>query len=154
MTATLRQVHDDHAVHLRQYLLSTGCNPQDADEIVQETMLRAWKHLDVISETNPYPWLKTVAKRVMVDVWRKRSCRPREVPDDELEDWVGGHDGGISQVEDRLLVEQLLAEMSPVQRRVMELRYLCDLSVPETAELLGVPDGTVKSRVYYARKTP
>jgi len=63
----------------------TSGDRQRAEDIVQETLLRAWQHPDAIAERPPRPWLFAVARNLAVDAYRARKARPREVGEAALE---------------------------------------------------------------------
>ena len=122
-----------------------------AEDVVQETLLRAWRNLDAIDPAtgDPRAYLFTVARHIVIDMWRADERRPRLVHDDEA---IARH-----LVEDRLdaaldgwLVLEALDRLSPEHRAVVDELYYAGRTVTEAALVLGVPEGTVKSRSYYA----
>ena len=123
---------------------------QRAEDIVQETMMRAWRHPEVVEGNTAVirPWLFTVARHVAIDMWRARS-RADEVIDSGQAD---RHDRGesIARATVALDVRAALGRLAPAQRQVIVEMYFLDRPVAEIAESLGVPEGTVKSRAYYA----
>jgi RNA polymerase sigma-70 factor (ECF subfamily) len=130
----------------------TGGDRHWAEDVVQETLLRAWRHADVLMATGEsrslMPWLATVARRIVINDWRGRGVRPKEVDDASL---------GMTAVSDdterslhRLVLLDALARLTPAHRRVVVERYLHGRSIAEIAQIVGVPPGTVKSRMYYA----
>ncbi|MGZ5403078.1 MAG: SigE family RNA polymerase sigma factor [Nocardioides sp.] len=123
---------------LRTAYLLTG-HRQDAEDLVQMTLVKVvphWKKL----HGDPDAYVRTVMVRESVSRWRRR--RWREV--------VGATAPEPAAVvppsETRLDLQQALASLAPKQRAVLVLRYLEDLSVTETAQVLGVAEGTVKTQ--------
>ncbi|HET9076602.1 MAG TPA: sigma-70 family RNA polymerase sigma factor [Acidimicrobiales bacterium] len=147
----LRALCAEHAGALLGYATRlTGGDRGRAEDIVQETLLRAWRHPQALDPARGSlrPWLLTVARRIAIDEHRARRARPYEV---ELEP----RDLGVAP--DRLdealagwLVEDALSTLSPEHRAVLTETYLRGRSVDEAARALGIPSGTVKSRCYYA----
>lgn len=146
----MRALHSDHAAALWSYALSlTGGNTARAEDVVQETLLRAWKHPKVLdqSQGSARAWLFTVARRIAIDDWRSAATRsevttdaPPEqpVPDDTeraLQGW---------------LVAEALGQLSDRHREVLVLCFFQGYSVADAARRLGVAEGTVKSRTHYA----
>lgn len=141
---------------LRFALKLTLGDRQRAEDIVQETLLRAWRHPEVVGSgrTPVRAWLFTVTRHIAIDMWRARSRSEaaEEVIDDrhtELPDPVEL----IERTVDALDVQAALDLLSPEHRQVLTEMYFRGHSVAETAEILGIPMGTVKSRSYYALRT-
>ena len=148
--ASLRALYDGHAPVLLAYALRlTGGDRGRAEDIVQETLLQAWRHPEALKpERGPIrPWLLTVARRVAIDHHRARQARPHEVGDDGLDEQLT--DDGIDQALERWLVADALATLAPAHREALLHTYYAGRTVTEAAVTLGVPAGTVKSRLFY-----
>ena len=148
---SLRALYDGHAPVLLAYALRlTGGDRARAEDIVQETMVRAWRHLDRLDrDAGPVrPWLFTVAQRLAIDAHRARRARPTEVGDAALAS-VAGLDE-LEHALDRIVVTEALDSLSREHRAVIVETYYRGRSVADTAQVLGIPEGTVKSRCYYA----
>jgi len=146
----MRALHDEHASALWAYALRlTGGDHARAQDAVQEALLRAWRHPEVLDPANgsPRPWLFTTVRNVVIDEWRARSVRP-EVVTDRLPETPGGDDADTA-IQSWLLADAL-KQLSPQHRAVIVETYYRGSSVAEAAERLGVPPGTVKSRAHYA----
>ena len=147
----LRVLYDAHASVLLAYALRlTGGDRARAEDVVQETLVRAWRNLDRLDDAVApvRPWLFTVAQRVAIDAHRARRARPAEVGDGMLA-VVPGLDQ-MDALLDRVVVTEALHSLSREHRAVIVETYYRGRSVAEAAEVLGVPPGTVKSRCYYA----
>jgi RNA polymerase sigma-70 factor, ECF subfamily len=147
----LRALYDAHAIALLRYALRLcdGDRAQ-AEDLVQETLVRAWRHLDRLDPTAApvRPWLFTVAQHLAIDAHRARRARPPEVGEAAL-DTVPGMDR-IESTLDRIIVTDALQSLSKEHRAVIVETYYRGRTVAEAAGVLGVPPGTVKSRCYYA----
>jgi RNA polymerase sigma-70 factor, ECF subfamily len=147
----LRALYDAHALALLAYALRL-CDGDRAlaEDLVQETLVRAWRHLDRLDPAaGPVrPWLFTVAQHLAIDAHRARRARPPEVGDVAL-DAVPGLDR-IESTLDRIVVTDALQSLSKEHRAVIVETYYRGRTVAETAGVLGIPPGTVKSRCYYA----
>lgn len=126
------------AALLRTAYLLTG-HQQDAEDLVQTALIKAVPHWHRIQGT-PDAYVRRILVRENVSRWRRR--RWREVSVDRPVEGPTPRD----DPEDRLALRAALAELAPRQRAVIVLRYLEDLSERDTAELLGVSVGTVKSQ--------
>ena len=148
---SLRALYDGHAPALLAYAvrLTDGDRARAAD-IVQETLVRAWRHLDRLDESaGPVrPWLFTVAQRVAIDAHRARKARPPETGDGVLASVPSLDD--VESALDRIVVTDALDSLSADHRAVIVETYYRGRSVAEAAAVLGIPSGTVKSRTYYA----
>ncbi|WP_245594345.1 sigma-70 family RNA polymerase sigma factor [Actinospica robiniae] len=156
--ARLRALHDQYSGQLFGYVLrQTHGDRQAAEDIVQETLLRAWTHPDALdpAKGSVRAWLFAVARNLVIDAARARQARPREVAAERLgEDWAASvPDPGEDAFErslNALQVAEVLEQLSPEHRSVLVETYYRGATVAEAAKTLGVPPGTVKSRTYYA----
>ena len=121
-----------------------------AEDVVQETLVRAWKHADDLLEGkgSVRGWLLTVARNIVTDRARARAARPAEVA--EVEDRPPVEGDHSEAVVNTMVVLDALHQVSPEHREVLVQLYYRGHSVTEAAKELGVPPGTVKSRSYYA----
>jgi RNA polymerase sigma-70 factor (ECF subfamily) len=150
-TTTLAELWDLHGAVLTRFArkLTLG-DWQRAEDIVQETMMRAWHHPEVVegNAAAMRPWLFTVARNVSIDLWRARARTDEVIDSDQADRHDRGE--GIDRATTSLDIHAALGRLSPVQRQVIEQMYYLDRPVAEIAASLGVPEGTVKSRAYYA----
>ncbi|MEO3885755.1 sigma-70 family RNA polymerase sigma factor [Nonomuraea sp. B5E05] len=128
----------------------TAGDRQWAEDVVQETMIRAWRSAERLDPdaVSLMPWLATVARRIVIDDRRRRDARPQESGDGQLESMSvpDEMEGLLHQV----VVSEALKALSPAHREILNETILRDRSVNDAARALGIPVGTVKSRVYYA----
>ncbi|MER5378614.1 sigma-70 family RNA polymerase sigma factor [Streptomyces sp. NPDC002553] len=125
---------------------------QRAEDLVQETLVRAWQHPEALRADafdSVRPWLLTVGRRLAIDARRARQARPAEVGDAVLENAPVCADHAERAVA-TLDVREAVKTLTPEHREVLVLVYFQGASVAEAAEALGIPPGTVKSRAYYA----
>lgn len=149
--ALMQQLHDDHAAALWGYCLRlTGQDRARAEDVVQETLLRAWRNLAALdaSRGSVRGWLFMVARNIVIDEWRTRRARSEitraEVPEPREAD------DRTDQLLQAWVVAEALTHLSVDHREVLLACYYRGASVAEAAIQLGIPAGTVKSRTHYA----
>ncbi|MFJ4191868.1 sigma-70 family RNA polymerase sigma factor [Kitasatospora sp. NPDC089509] len=153
--ATMAQLQREHGQALLGLLLGlTHGDRQRAEDLVQETLLRAWRHPEALhtDHASMRPWLFTVARRLCIDARRARLARPVEEGGRPLENLATADD----EIERSVVVQDVrdaLRQLSPEHRAVLLEVYFRGRSVAEASERLGVPEGTVKSRTYYALRS-
>ncbi|NUQ97013.1 MAG: sigma-70 family RNA polymerase sigma factor [Streptomyces sp.] len=148
----MRQIYDVNKDSLMRSLRGwTQGDRQTAEDLLQETMLRAWRNLDALPDDprSVRPWLLTVSRRLAIDMLRARSSRPTEVEDDPLESMPVTAEP-LEQVLDRQVLRTALAGLSATHRAVLTQVYFLHRPVRHAAEALNVPEGTVKSRTHKA----
>lgn len=145
----IRALYAEHAGPLLRYAmhLMSG-DRQRAEDIVQETLLRAWQHPEAIAERPARPWLFAVARNLAIDAYRAKRARPHEVGEAAL-DVIPVADDADRALESWAVADALGA-LRPEHRGVLLETYYRGKSVAEAAASLGVPAGTVKSRTFYA----
>jgi RNA polymerase sigma-70 factor (ECF subfamily) len=146
------RLYEEHAAPLLRFVLGlNGGDRHHAEDIVQETLLRAWRNTEQLArfEGSPRPWLITVARRLVIDEHRRRQARPTEVSDAALE-FLPGEADDVDKALSAMEVSELLSDLTPSHREALTETYLKGRTVNEAAAALGIPPGTVKSRVYYA----
>ena len=149
--AFVRALYAEHGGALLRYALHlTGGDRQKAEDLVQETIVRAWRHPEALADRPARPWLFAVARNLAVDAYRARQSRPPETGQEAF-DTLPAHDDADRTLESWAVAEAL-ASLRPDHRSVIVETYYRGCSVAEAAATLGIPAGTVKSRTYYALK--
>jgi RNA polymerase sigma-70 factor (ECF subfamily) len=145
----LRALHDEHAAALWRYTMWLCGDRQLAEDIVQETLLRAWRRPKVLdqSESSARAWLFTVARNLVTDHHRSAKSRYEIGTDSPPERWS---DDGVDAMLDAWLVSDAIAGLSSDHRVVVVHAYYRGQSVAQIAAELEIPEGTVKSRLHYA----
>jgi RNA polymerase sigma-70 factor (ECF subfamily) len=124
-----------------------------AEDLVQETMLRAWTHRHHydFQHRSPRAWLMMTARRLAIDAHRARQARPPETELTEEFELAGGQPADATV--DEVGVRAALVTLPRSQRQVLAEIYYHDQSVADTARLLRIPPGTVRSRTFYGVRT-
>lgn len=147
------------APRLKAFGMKMFGNEQQALEMVQDTMLNVWKKAALFDASRgcASTWIFTIARNVRFDMLRKKQSRKDDISADDL--WLNGEypepqaDDDAAQWDNQLLSEKLaphFAQLPPAQREVMEKVYLQEKSHQEVSDELGIPLGTVKSRIRLA----
>jgi RNA polymerase sigma-70 factor, ECF subfamily len=145
----IRALYDRYRRPLFGYVLrSVGGDQQYAEDIVQETMTRAWAHSAQLDPDRASRWLFTVARNLVISGLRKQAARVKEVAIDGREFAAQGDD--IDRVLQAWQVAEVLRGLSHDHRQVIIELFYRRRTVAEAATVLGIPPGTVKSRSYYA----
>jgi RNA polymerase sigma-70 factor, ECF subfamily len=137
-----------HAVFAQTIRLTCG-DVDWAEDVVQETFLRAWRHWKHMTPEHGSVrgWLMRVAHNLTVDGYRSPRMRRGEVPLDEAEEVALPE--STDQILSAHLVREALRHLPDVHRRAIEATYLSDQTAVQAARQLNVPVGTVKSRAFY-----
>jgi RNA polymerase sigma-70 factor, ECF subfamily len=139
-------------------------NPADAEDLLQETYLRAYRAFASFQEgTNLRAWLYRILTNAFINTYRKRQREPQTVSDDELEDWYLydklGMDAAEASAEATVLenlpdqdVQDALASLPEQFRLAVLLADVEGFSYKEIAQILDIPIGTVMSRLHRGRR--
>jgi RNA polymerase sigma-70 factor, ECF subfamily len=149
-TVLMQQLHEEHAAALWGFCLHLTSDPVRAEDVAQETLLRAWQHSDVLDERrgSVRSWLFTVARNIVIDEWRSKRSQ-NERPTDRLPEPGDPVDHTDTLLQSWVVAEAITA-LSAEHRAVLLECYYRGRSVAEAARRLGIPEGTVKSRTHYA----
>jgi RNA polymerase sigma-70 factor (ECF subfamily) len=144
----LRALYAAHGGALLAYASRLLRDRGRAEDVVQEALLRAWRQLDRLDPSvgSLRPWLFTVVRNLVIDEQRRASVRPGMAVVDPVEPAVAD---SVDRVLEAWQVAAALAELRPEHRAVIVETYYGGRSVNETASVLGIPAGTVKSRLFY-----
>ena len=150
--ATMRVLYDEHAAALWRYALRLTGDQARAEDVVQETLLRAWRHPEVTedSDRSARAWLFTVARNLIID--ERRSARFRNETGaadvEAVADRAGPEE--VDSALDKILLSTALSQLSEDHRAVIARAYYQGWSIAQVAADLQIAEGTVKSRLHYA----
>lgn len=144
----LRVLHDEHATALWRYVVRLTRDHARAEDIVQETLLRAWRSgiAEKTEGTSARAWLFTVARNLVIDDYRSARQRHEFAADTLPEQAVADSTDALFE---SMLVTEALHTLSTDHRLVVAKAYFARLTVAEIAADLAIPVGTVKSRLHY-----
>jgi RNA polymerase sigma-70 factor (ECF subfamily) len=141
-------------------------NPADAEDLVQETMLRAYRAFDRFEPgTNLKAWLFRILTNAYINVYRRRQREPQKVSSDELEDFdlyqeLKDHDSSWDETPENLVLDNLvdsdilqaIEELPEQFRLAVVLSDMEGFTYAEMAQIMDVPMGTVMSRLHRGRR--
>ena len=145
-------LYDEHAAALWRYAMRLTGDRARAEDVVQETLLRAWQHPEVTADTErpARPWLFTVARNMIIDEQRSPRVRRETGSLDTAPEPENAGPDEVNAALDRLLLTDALAQLSPEHRAVIRRSYYLGWTTAQIAEDLQIAEGTVKSRLHYA----
>jgi RNA polymerase sigma-70 factor, ECF subfamily len=147
----LRELFSRHAPRLAARLRAVLPAP-DVEDVLQETFLAVWRSAAAYAPQGAAGgWLWGIARRQAALLLRRRGPATMQLPDDELGNGQDPADVVVAQAELAAATAALGPAGGP-EREVWRLLYVEDRPVAEVAKLLGVPEGTVKSRAHRARR--
>lgn len=133
VTAVCRRILSDHAA---------------AEDARQEVLFLAAHHIASFDQRSSFrTWIFVIARRVSLNMLRAAARRPTLADADIVNDVPSRSAATTAAVDTRLDIDAALAHLTPPRREVIVLRYLCDLSYDEIAEVTGVPLNTVRTRL-------
>jgi RNA polymerase sigma-70 factor, ECF subfamily len=148
-----RELFEIYAPRVKAYMMRQGTDANTAEELAQETLLTVWRKAGLYSDDrgSATTWIFTIARNLRIDRLRKEMTwvelpegRDEEASDDPLPDQM------YEDSERRKRVQSALSELPADQHEVVALSYIEGLSHSEIADRLGLPLGTVKSRMRLA----
>ena len=147
---TVNRLYAVHSAALRGYVTRLLHDAHLAEDVVQETMLRAWRHADRLDldDRSAWPWLRRVAHNIAVDRIRAQRSRPTEVGEAAVHQATDNDHA--NRVVTAHVVGRAVRRLAPHQRAVLVQLYVAGDTASTAADSLGIPVGTVKSRLHHA----
>lgn len=148
-----RALFETYAPRVKSYMLRQGADPATAEELAQETLLAVWRKAALYSDEkgSATTWIFTIARNLRIDRLRKEVVwQPLPENNDERPSEDPAPDEELSERERGERVRAMLTELPPDQSEVVNLAFIEGLSHSEIAKRLGLPLGTVKSRMRLA----
>lgn len=153
---SLSALRDEYAGPLHAYALRRLRDPRAAEEVVQDTLVRAWRHADRFDPARgtEAAWLFTIAGNLVIDRLRRRQARPVvdggvDPADAEARMATPLDEPEVDRIIEAWQLAEAMTRLSEDHRTAIVLCHHRGHSVAEAATILGIPPGTVKSRVFY-----
>ena len=150
-----KTLFEHFAPRIKGFLLRTGCSVEEAEDIAQSTLIAVWRKADQFdpTTTGAAAWIFTIARNLRINSARRaaRDGRPGRDVDLEYEPDPGEPANSVmSRVEDAARVNAAIEKLSAEQSRVIRMSFIEERPHTEIAAVLGIPLGTVKSRIRLA----
>jgi RNA polymerase sigma-70 factor (ECF subfamily) len=151
--AAFRELYEAYGPRVKAYMMRKGADAGTAEDLAQETLLTVWRKAALYAgdRGSMTTWVFAIARNLRIDRLR-REVPWQELPEERMAEASGEPlpDEAVAEKERQERVQTALSQLPPDQREVVTLAYLEGLSHSEIAERLGVPLGTVKSRMRIA----
>ena len=148
-----QQLFEDYAPRIKGFMIRSGADAATADDLAQEALSAVWRkaHMYSPDKGNPTTWIFTIVRNLRIDRFRReRVWQP--LPEEHAE--IASDDAGpeelVSRQERLVTLQGALKVLPPEQLEVVQLSYLEGLAHSDISERLGLPIGTVKSRMRLA----
>ena len=149
----LRALYEAHAEAVQRFVRTRLRDEVEAADIVHETMLSVWRGAAGFGQRSTVrAWILTLARNKLVDHVRKQSRLSLAEPDEAIPADDPDPEAVIAAAQDAGRVRACVETLSDRQRAVVHLAFFEDLSYPEIAAIENVPEGTVKTRMFHAKK--
>ncbi|WP_051548256.1 sigma-70 family RNA polymerase sigma factor [Sneathiella glossodoripedis] len=148
-----KRIYLEMGPKLKAYLVKTGQSQSEADEILQETLIKVWRKASLFNpaKSSANTWIYSVAKNARIDRIRKET-RPKPDPEDPsfVPDPPETGEDSVNRIQDERLIRAAMQVLSSDQAQIIKMSFFEDKSHAEISAELDLPLGTVKSRIRLA----
>lgn len=152
--AATRQFYQAYARIVRNHLRRGGWESSVVEDAVQTTMMDIWRHPDRYltgGSASFKTWLLKIADRRLIDLLRKRPEQAEELDEGMISTDVEEGYERMHRAERKAALQQCQQRLKGIQRQLLALAYVHELSGREIGEIMEMPEGTVKSALHYAK---
>jgi len=152
--AAMNALFTRHHVRVYRFVVRRIGNAADAEDLTSEVFLDLWRHAARFEGRSMVStWLLAIARHKAISSLRRRT---HDQLDDAvaaaIEDPADDPEAAVAKADRSAILRRCLAALSPEHREIVDLVYYHERSVEEAAKILGIPENTVKTRMFYARK--
>ncbi|WP_066175236.1 RNA polymerase sigma factor [Bacillus marinisedimentorum] len=152
--ADLQHLLQEKVEIIFKYLIKIGAGPQDAEDVIQESLYKFYLYIDSIEPDKAFSWLFRVAVNQYYDLCRKQKKQISvSFEHFELADEAPLPEGYVQQSEMKKEIQVVLNQMAPLYKQLLLLKYELELSYQEIAEMLDLNPGTLKTYLFRARQS-
>jgi RNA polymerase sigma-70 factor, ECF subfamily len=143
-----------HNVRVFRFIVRFLGDESTAEDLVSEVFFDVWRQADRFeSRSQVSTWLMAIARNKALSVLRRRTTEELDEEVAEfIEDPADNPEVTMHKTQRNAILQDCLAQLSPAHREIVDLVYYHEKSIDEVAEIIGVPQNTVKTRMFYARK--
>lgn len=123
----------------------------DAEEAAQEALLRAWRRADQCRGSSQLPWVRQIGRNEALRIAAGRARLQQKLSTEPLCETAAADDPELIRLPAAETVKEAVAQLTAADQRLIRLRYVEDLTQPQVARMLDLPEGTVKIRLHRAR---
>jgi RNA polymerase sigma-70 factor (ECF subfamily) len=147
------ELYRSYCDRLGRFLLKRVHRPHLVEEVLNDTLMVVWDCADAFKgDSKLSTWIFAIAYRKSMKACRNHHDPVEDTAADERASLDPNPEDGFGRERARALLLQAIAELSPEHRRVLELTYFQELGYQEIAEIMSCPIGTVKTRMFHARR--
>jgi RNA polymerase sigma-70 factor (ECF subfamily) len=152
--AALRGLYARHQTRVFRFLLRLVRQEAIAEELTNEVFMEAWRHAASFEgKSSAATWLLSIAHhRAVSSLRRRREQSWNEEEAAEIADAEDDPEVQLQKTDKASLLRRCLEALSPEHREVIDLVYYHEMSIGEVSSIVGIPESTVKTRMFYARK--
>ena len=149
----MKAVYQRHAEAVQRFVYTRLNDKFEVSDIVHNTMLDVWRNAGRFqARSSARSWILSIARNKLVDFIRKSARTELAEPDAEAPDDSPNAEMVISAAQDASRVRECVDKLPKQQRSAVHLAFFEDLTYGEIAEVSDVPEGTIKTRIYHAKK--
>jgi RNA polymerase sigma-70 factor, ECF subfamily len=150
----MRVLYGRFSLQVYRFALRLGGDERTAEDVVSEVFLEVWRRAASFKARSKLStWLLSIAHNKLASKLRRRSPEPLdEAAVEAMADTADGPEGILQKKQAASIVAQALERLSPAHREIIDLAYYHEKSISEVARILGIPEATVKTLMFHARK--
>ena len=150
----MQVLYSRHNARVFRFLMRFVDSEATAEDLVSEVFIEAWRHADRFeARSQASTWLLAIARHKALSALRRRTT---DALDDDvlefIEDTSDDPEVAMQKTERSAVLLDCLKQLSPAHREIIDLVYYHERTIDDVAQIIGVPQNTVKTRMFYARK--